>query len=114
LVSTCTYYCHLHSAFSHLLEREDIQFGAYSEILVFRMDCEELNLSSLVFAMQFIRQKSNSYSIQFGNPDSGFLILFTDRFDLLSLTRSPIRVNRWIDFGAQYLLERTENWSPCQ
>jgi len=113
-ISTCTYYGQFHSAFFHLFKRKLVQFGAYSTVLVFRMDGEQLNFASFILAMESVGHKANHDAIDLGNPDNGFLTISTDLFDCLSLDFSPIWIDDWIDFGTQDLLERTENWRPRQ
>ena len=104
-ISTCFNPGHFHPTFFHLLKRKVIQFCAYSTVLVFRMDGEQLNLSSFILDVQFICQKANNYSIQFCNPDNVFFTVFTNHFDSISLTGSPIRPNQCIDSVTQYLLK---------
>jgi len=50
-IATGTYYGHFHSTFLYLFKRKVIQFCAYSKVLIFRMDGEQVNFSSFIFVM---------------------------------------------------------------
>ena len=86
-------YGQFHATFTHLVQHKDIQFGADALILIVRIHGKQVYLAGALGMVQSIGNKTGDTAISFSDPDRGLLPVGTDRFDPLTLTLLPVRID---------------------